>query len=454
MKKILASSMLLFFSTGLFAALPVVPAHDVLPTPHMTMASLTDETMGEIDAQGLFFTDKITGSELAGANAYSTPFTFYRMGLDGIMEMNLNLSKLQLGCGGINDFLAPKAGCDIDIDYASLMGRDGYNIGAPMSAFKLDRPYMEFAIKNDGDATQREVAGIKIGSAVADGGLSAGRRYANGQTNQENMFKTGCNTTFAYGDGALGCHSGINSVSGFLGTELSIAMRVQADICTASIRDGECRINVWPYLPGLSIGLDAWGCTGRLTITVNSEVASRCGSTIANSLFVDLAGTRMNVLGLQAARLNLEGASGISNLLTEVLQNAYASMDADLRLAHGLTFENTSDFYLSLQREPISYPRFTKRTIKQDLTGSEFDSCNTGYATPRCYSAYNVAANTGWWLNAPSVKLLNVRNDEAKLGILTIADALELLAAPGYLIANPEFNLTPNKNCYGASRFC
>lgn len=89
------------------------------------MTQLEDNDLREVSGQGLILNDKISGSELEGSNAYSQPFDFYRMGLNGELEMNMNISKLQLGCGGINDHLSGFAGCDIDIDYASLMGRNG-----------------------------------------------------------------------------------------------------------------------------------------------------------------------------------------------------------------------------------------------------------------------------------------------------------------------------------------
>lgn len=419
--------MLLVFAALLFAvaALPAAAA----------MTELADGDLGQVEAQGLFWSDKITGSELLGSNAYSTPFNFYRVGLDGELALNMNINKLQLGCGGVNDFVNPTS-CDIDIDYAALMGRNGTNPGNPLSAFVLTRPYLEFAIKNDGTGN-REVVGMKIGAQSVDGAITSGRRYGVGQTNQENMLSNNC-AGDSIGPGALGCHSGINSVSGFLGAEMSIAMRVQADI------------SVWP----LTIPLDAWGCAGR---TQNTD--DICGTAKSDALFVDIAGTRMESLGLRAAQLQLDG-NGFSAAITAILSSAYASLNADLRLVHKLTFENSNDFFVSFQREPVAYPRYSKMgpTAEMQANGTyaaAMDSCaTTNFNRARCVSAYAVPANTGWWLNAPSVKLLDVVNPSANLGTLSLGDALALLAPPGYLIDQAEFNMTPFKNCFGASRFC
>lgn len=417
---------------------------------YATMSEVSDADLGELSAQGLFWSDKITGSELVGSNAYSTPFTFYRMGIDGQLAMNANISKLQLGCGGVNDFLNAQAGCDLDIDYMGMMGRTGSDPGNPMSAFKLERPYLELAVKNDGTA-DREIVGIKIGAASADGGMSIGRRYtSNGAVNQENTMGwtepgswnteptrtagSNCNTGADMGPGVVGCHSGINSVSGFLGTEMSLTMRLQG-----------CIVVIF------CINIDAWGCVGRTQFGGDG-----CGTAKSDALFVDLGGTRLQNLGLRSALLTLNDGG----ILTDLIGDVYASLNADLRLVHKIIFDNGGDFAISWQREPVAYPRYSKMTPTAEMQANgtyatALDACATTVAdTARCASAYSVPANTGWWLNAPSVKLLDIYNPSVAIGNLSVGDALALLGAPGYLLNNGEFNMTPSKNCYGAARFC
>lgn len=401
------------------------------------LVELEEEDLRNVSGQGLFVADMVEGDELANPNAYSTPFNFYRVGMDGEMQLNLNMSKLQLGCGGVNDLLSGHAGCDIDIDYVSMMGRDGYKPGDPQSPVILDRPYMEFAIKNDDMRTMREVVGIKIGAASVDGFMATGRRYYQGVVNEENTgFGNTCNPGAFTGSGVVGCHSGINTVSGFLGTDLSLTMRVKASVI------------------GL-VNLDAWGCTGRTTST-----SDLCGTNQSDSVFVDLAGTRMQSLGLRAAELTLTGGGAVALLEGLGLNDVYAQLNADARTVHGLAFENTSDFFLSFQREPVAYPRYSKLSPTAEFTqngqmGSALDACaTTNQATPRCSSGYAVPANTGWWMNAPSAKLVDVYNDNMELGTLSIGDALSLLGAPGFPIVNPELNFHRAQNCYGSSTFC
>ena len=74
----------------------------IAPVSHaLTLQPLEESELRDVVAQGLILNDKITGTVLTGANEYSTPFNFYRMGLDGELEMNMNMSKIQLGCGGL-----------------------------------------------------------------------------------------------------------------------------------------------------------------------------------------------------------------------------------------------------------------------------------------------------------------------------------------------------------------
>lgn len=414
------------------------------------MVELDENDLRGVSGQGLFVADMIRGDELTGANEYSIPFNFYRVGMDGEMQMNLNMSKLQLGCGGINDHLSGHAGCDIDIDYVSMMGRNGSQAGDPGSATILDRPYMEFAIKNDDSPTLREVVGIKIGAATVDGFMATGRRYYQGETNEENLqFASTCNPSASTGSGVVGCHSGLNSVSGFLGTDLSLAMKVVAGICGGVVQNGQCRTAPFGLLPLPTIPLEAWGCTGR----VSPGIPGSCGNSQSDSVFVDIAGTRMQTLGLRAAELTID-------LLGILDVPVFASLITDARSVHGLAFENTGDFFLSFQREPVAYPRYSKITPTEEFQaagqmGIALDACaTTNQDTARCHSAYAVPANTGWWMNAPSAKLVDVVNDNLDLGPVTIGQATTLLGAPGLLIENPEFQLDRAQNCYGSSTFC
>ncbi|MGB1221601.1 MAG: hypothetical protein ACPG43_08675, partial [Alcanivoracaceae bacterium] len=101
----------------------VSPAGESDVFDHLGLEALDDDALRDVHGQNgsLFVADTIEPNELVGANSYSN-FTFKRMGLDARLDVNMNIGKVQLGCGGINDALSGGPACDIDIDYLSLMG--------------------------------------------------------------------------------------------------------------------------------------------------------------------------------------------------------------------------------------------------------------------------------------------------------------------------------------------
>lgn len=82
------------------------------------------------------------------------------MGLSAEIELNANIKKLQLGCGGSNNSI--RAGCDIDIDNLSLSGIPEAGQERPETSAKLTNPFIEFAIKNPTSAATREVMGFRV----------------------------------------------------------------------------------------------------------------------------------------------------------------------------------------------------------------------------------------------------------------------------------------------------
>ena len=425
------------------------------PLQASSMTSIDDQGLSDITGQNgsLFLSDHIGPNELAGAGSANTHanFDFYRMGMDVKLNLNLNIAKFQLGCGGVNDLLTTSPACDLDIDYLSFMGINPAGTlpstdGAD-SMFELLRPYVELAIKNDNSTTQREVVGLKIGGQRINGALSIGRDYTGvggygvetNLTNQENGGA--CNPSATTGSSVLNCHSGINSVSGFLALELSAAIRARANI--------------------LGFTADLNTCFGRMT---PSQFGCNSGTT---PFFVDAGGTRLNTLHVAAAKLNIDNinlncawwnfavclpAQGLANVIVD---EGYGQLRIDTRLVHYLLTPNTENFFLSLQREPVSWPNYSKAPPPSNIA---FDSCNPAYGqvTSRCSSAYAPAANTGWWLNAPGAKILNINPPQRiNVGNVDVGTAISLLGPEGRLIIdNPKVDLRRVDNCHGAAIFC
>ena len=409
------------------------------------MTPLEDKELSFITGQNgsLFLADKIEPNSLQNPDANGrSNFTFHRMGLDARLDLNLNISKLQLGCGGINDALT--SGCDIDIDYLSFMGinaaGDRPSNAGPDSAFALIRPYIELAIKNENSPTLREVAGIKIGAQRVNGALSFGRVYDTAVANLENGGT--CNPSASTGQGVINCNSGLNSISGFLSLEMSAGFRARA------------------RLAGF-VNADLNGCFGRL-----SPSFGECNSN-TTPFFVEASGTRLDVLHAAAARLqvsNINLGCNFFNFLVcspaqlianAIIDEGYGQLVIDTKLLHFLTVPDTENFFISFQREPIAYPNYSKGPPPNNVP---FDICNPSYgqATARCNSSYAPVANTGWWLNAPGAKLLNINPPERiNVGNVDLGTALSLFGPEGQLIIdNPKLNLLPSSNCWGAARFC
>lgn len=155
-----------------------------------TLHSLSDSEMSATTGQALMSMSYISPTDAANLDAVRTGLKdpsnngvgFYRLGMEAELELNLNVKKLQLGCGGRNG-----VGCDIDLDNVSLSGNPGIT-GNPAteadsatnrtnrvgSSAKLTNPFIEFAIKNPGSAATREMVGFRVSSEKAQGLLTIG----------------------------------------------------------------------------------------------------------------------------------------------------------------------------------------------------------------------------------------------------------------------------------------
>ena len=362
------------------------------------LEAIDDEALAAVTGQSLFVGDFIAGN---ASDPNGGRFDFHRMGLDVELALNANIDKLQLGCGGFNESIASNA-CDIDMDYVRLMGLnangDGGHPDGPLSDFILKRPYIEIATTGSG-VTTREVVGIKVGSESANGYFGVGRNYTNGQVNQE--FGGTCNPG---GNPAarLNCHTGLNRISGYLNTELSGTFPL--DIASIGGGDGCFGLMTGPNAQFECSAADNQGVWGSHT----------------GPLMVEITGTRLTEM---REIIELDLAASIIGIN---LDHAYSEIIQNLRFLHGFALDDTSDFFLSFQREKVAYPTYQK----------------DGFAYP---------ANAGWWMNVPYVGVRNFVGDEVSLGLF---DALAALSYPGTPVENSELNSLPPNNCYGSYGFC
>ena len=177
-----------------------------------TLHSLSDSEMSATTGQALMSLSYISPKDTANLEAIRSGgagndpnnggIGFYRLGLEAELELNANIRRLQLGCGGVNNSIRNDV-CDIDVENLSLSGLTTNSDGSPMtreqrasSSAKITNPFIEFAIKNPGKASTREVVGLRLSAEKLQGLLTAGTENSS-------------------------TPNGINSISGF--------MRVQSD---------------------------------------------------------------------------------------------------------------------------------------------------------------------------------------------------------------------------------
>lgn len=184
----------------LFAFMGVVISNAVYAD---TLKSLDDQQLSQVTGQALLNLNYVA----PGGSNPNGNIGFYRLGLEAVLELNANIKKLQLGCGGVKG-----AGCDIDIDNIALTGitsstAQGAGVGTD---FKLTNPFIEFAIQNPDTAATRTVTGFRLGALSALGIMNIG---SNGDL-----------TT-------LSDDTGVNSLSGDIGVRVSNANLTNVNVC-------------------------------------------------------------------------------------------------------------------------------------------------------------------------------------------------------------------------------
>ncbi len=157
-----------------------------------TLVPMSDAELSATRGQALMSMSYIAPTDAASNSNTNGNMGFYRLAIDAQLELNANIKKLQLGCGGVNGAGA----CDIDIDYLSLSGGtvDSTSAERAASSAVITNPFLEFAVKNPNSASTREIQGFRLSAKSLSGLLTFGLQN---------------------GDAA----SGINSLSGYLITK-------------------------------------------------------------------------------------------------------------------------------------------------------------------------------------------------------------------------------------------
>ncbi|MCL6246409.1 hypothetical protein M5F00_00740 [Acinetobacter sp. ANC 4945] len=349
------------------------------------MTALDDQELSNIDGQALLsmeYTQGYSAVDNNGQNIDQSNVGFYKLGLEAEMELNANIKKLQLGCGGVNNSIS--SGCDIDIDHISLSGlptNSNYTSDdrAATSAL-LSNPFVELAIKNPKSASTREVMGFRLSAEKISGLMTLG-------------------TSNEVDSNGNGVPNGINSFSGYMKTKTASGTAITAErYMTYADTNREIEGEVKGSLlssscGGLNICLDI----GYKSTDYNLKLESTTAPFTIESTVV--SGTRLKDVELKGygtvGTLNFSGplkakVLNLLNLDKQVTGNITGlttdiTVNQNLGLIHALYLNNPAS--LSLQAQQILWP------------------------------GASVAANKGWWL---------AMEDEVDLGSLSPTTKVEI----------------------------
>ena len=330
------------------------------------MTALNDEELSEVEGQSLMnleFQQGTNTTDAQGKTYNQSNIGFYKLALSAELELNANIKKLQLGCGGDNNSIRANS-CDIDIDHISLSGLpDDANYTSDQRAATsalITNPFIQFAIKNPTSAATREVLGFRVSAEKIKGLMTLGTE----------------NTSTP---------NGINTFSGYMKTKTASGTAVtEARTMTYADTGLQIKGKVTGTILFIPTTLDYTSDNYNLTLssttapfTINSTIVS---GTRMKDVTLKGSGTvgQINFSGpltatvLGGAPLNKQVTGNITGLKTDITVNQ------SLGLIHALYLNNPAS--LSLQSQDILW---------------------TGAA---------VGANKGWWL---------AMEDEVELGSLS-----------------------------------
>ena len=330
------------------------------------MTALNDEELSEVEGQSLMnleFQQGTNTTDAQGKTYNQSNIGFYKLALSAELELNANIKKLQLGCGGDNNSIRANS-CDIDIDHISLSGLpDDPNYTSDQRAATsalITNPFIQFAIKNPTSAATREVLGFRVSAEKIKGLMTLGTE----------------NTSTP---------NGINTFSGYMKTKTASGTAVtEARTMTYADTGLQIKGKVTGTILFIPTTLDYTSDNYNLTLssttapfTINSTIVS---GTRMKDVTLKGSGTvgQINFSGpltatvLGGVPLNKQVTGNITGLKTDITVNQ------SLGLIHALYLNNPAS--LSLQSQDILW---------------------TGAA---------VGANKGWWL---------AMEDEVELGSLS-----------------------------------
>lgn len=370
-------------------ALAIIMASSATAVANTGMVSLSDQDLSKQTGQALLNLSNVAPGQAGNPN---TDVGFYRLGMEAKLELNANIRKLQLGCGGANGAGA----CDVDIDRLRFSGFTGtQNIRddkGPLTDFVLNNPFIEFAIKNPNIASTRQIVGLRLGAAQAQGVMSFGERPYNtdGSSNEDTNVAN---------------HSGIN--------------RLTADM-NLTVTNGKTPVTSF----GIPVG----------TATINKDSPAAGDNVFLNQYFSRASSFEIAPL---KARFNVLGIP--TNIEIRLLE--------DFRMIHSISIGSATtpadDFYISLSS--------LGDNLVEDKNTAEFASNfkpvnDTNWIKWQKTSGTWSSSARGWSFSLPDVSVSNFTTDSVGLsgggGLFSKT------------LTNLDLNQVPVDNCYGGLTFC
>lgn len=456
------------------------------------MVEMHDDELAGVTGQALMQMGKETGTGI------SSGVTFYKAGLDVSMDLNMNIEKLQLGCTASTTVSGQY--CDIDIRNLGLSGAptsfdaNGNGIwagGRTASQASLLRPYFQFAIKNDGSKTLREVLGVRFSAESISGMLTAGTENRDGPSNDDGIQ-------------SLSGFMRIKNTTGQVTTQQSLFGKQPDEQISGNVRINVLVTNydrgftsIWndPDTQGVTIPAITSGFTvpdfqvnGKRQTQANIDgisvyvptipmslagCAAAGGTGCVNQLRVQLSS---GVLGVTSTKVRLRDGSRLDNLYLN------ATFNQDLSMIHNVPLSGTG-MYLSFQKEDVFWPGA--------YVGSGTGGDNTDIARAGWWMSFQDQVDLGYLQGANQVDIsavypqvatlatqfLQQPSERLELGLGDAIDALfdALITTPNPVIinlnnaTNPALGGTPatitlenlklvnqevTPNCWGTVSFC
>ena len=323
--------------------------------------------------------------------------SFYKLGLEAEMEINANIKKLQLGCGGING----ATGCDIDIDHISLSGNSANGMDRAATSALITNPFVQFAIKNPNQASTREVLGFRLSAEKISGLLTMGTENT-ATPNGINSFSGYMKTKEAKGTAVTNPRTMTYASTGNKYIEGAVTGTILGQDLELHYKSNDYTFNLTstnaPFVIPATI----------VSGTRMSEVKLKGTGTVDRIDFSGPLKAILKPLDLFELTLDKQITGYMTGLRTDI------TVDQDLGLIHALYLNNPAS--LSLQSQKILWP---------------------GAA---------VAANQGWWMAI---------EDEVNLGDISPNKGVDITnAVLAQTIAGINHDLTSKPRACGSLLNC